>query len=127
MKNLLLIFSLFVSLITSVKALMSNEPQFKDNQKHGYRNVKSIPTIKYELTNPNLSILQIKDWYHFVFQNKIYWWKIDLKGSSYKNTKLFAPLHLRYNMLPEDIEMALHNSFHPQEIKLQRGSILILD
>lgn len=122
MKSLLSVFSLFVFLVTNVKAMPSGEEQSTSN--YGY---KSIPTVRYELTNPNLSILQIKDWCLFFFQNKICWWKIDLRGSSYKNLQLYKPLHLRYDMQPSDIEEALRNSFHPQDLKQQKGTILILD
>jgi len=123
MKNLVLIIVAFF--IADTEALSFHRERFKNN--YGYGRLKSIPTIRYELTNPNLSILQIKDWYHFFFQNKIHWWKIDLRGSNYKNIKLYSPLHLRYNMGPSDIEMALRNSFHPQELKQQKGTILIVD
>ena len=125
MKNSILIFVAF--LFASVKALPSKEKSFKNSWGYGYRKLKAIPTVRYELTNPNLSILQIKDWYHFFFQNKICWWKIDLRGSSYKNMQLYKPLHLRYNMQPLDIVEALRNSFHPQDLKQQKGTILILD
>ena len=129
MRSSLLLFVAF--LITDVKALSFREEQFKNNYEYrdgyGYGKLKAIPTIRYELTNPNLSILQIKDWYHFFFQNKICWWKIDLRGSSYKNMKLYKPLHLRYNMRSADIENALRDSFHPQELKQQKGTILIVD
>ncbi len=125
MKSSLLIFAAF--LVIDVRALSFQEKQSENNYGYRYRKLKSIPTVRYEMTNPNLSILQIKDWYHFFFQNRIYWWKIDLRGSNFRNIQLYRPLHLRYNMQPSDIEKALRNSFHPQDLKQQKGTILILD
>ena len=122
MKSSLLVFISF--LITNVKALPSKEEQPQNNYGYVYSELKSIPTVRYELTNPNLSILQIKDWHHFFFQNRICWWKIDLRGSSYRNMQLYKPLHLRYNMQSSDIEKALRSSFHPQDLKQQKGTIL---
>jgi len=130
MKNLLIISALLAAFFGDVNT-MPPEQNSRGNNQHAssskHRAIKSVSVKKYILKKPTLSLMLVPDWHQIIFQNKIFWWEFNLRGSSYSGIKLYAPLHIRSDTPPDQIFSSLCATFHPQEIKCLDRFITILE
>ncbi len=131
MKNLLIIFILFAALFSSANTMTPNSfvnhQRFVPRSRYKLRATRSIPVAKYEVRNPTFHVVLIPEWHQVVFQNRVFWEEIHLKGSRYNGMHLYASLHIRYDAPPNSVIDSLRASFHPQEITFHERFITILD
>jgi len=130
MKNLLIIFAVFTGMFSSANTMTpenwhTNGRRF--NSEPRFRETRVIPVAKYEVKNPTFHVVLIPEWHQIVFQNRVFWEKINIRGSKFKGMNLYAPLRIRYNTQPSSVIESLRASFHPQEIIFHERVITILD
>ena len=136
MKSLLLIFSVIISLIPDTNAMISKKDQFSDAKEsiffsaYGHAKPKKIPVKIFKMQNPTFEVKLIPnpDWAQVIVKNKFFGKSFKLqKGKAYGNTKIYAPLNIRYDMQPNRVIDALWASFHPDELRWYESYITILE
>lgn len=121
MRHVLLVCTL---LIHSFSNAMPSEKDILAKSFGGSKNLKYVPTMRYNLKDCDLSFVQIKDWNVFDVQRKIIWHEYCFRNQNCKDKKPQDHKHIRANMKSVFIKKILQDELHSQ-VECIPGRIII--